>query len=405
MKGQKIHIFLIFALVFSTIFLGYFYTKTSRDLAELRAKYEVLQKQYSELNGSYQALLEDYESLKSEYSSLVRSYKLLHQNYTSLKSEYYVLSAKYDYLNRIYQALLEDYEALNADYIALKSEYNSLSKSYELLHQSYTTLKSKYQTLLTEYDSLNQSYYIVLKTLEKWKLLHIGTTLETYYDYVRANVVSIGFIPVSEERWYLFPGYYNLSVQFAAKIAAHDAGNLYWPSLEEGSRYYEYSGEYSYQTAYKILKTALILANVTVFDSDTEKIDKILRFVSSVVHYEHRLIDHMWFPTETLTFRSGDCTSFSILVAALLEMSGVKSAIGFFENDEGDKHAMVLIHLKDLEGYSYYYYSDLTDWGLTAGRWIIVEPQFSSLSEQEQFQESWIPQWNLIAVAEVPYGP
>jgi len=38
---------------------------------------------------------------------------------------------------------------------------------------------------------------------------------------------------------------------------------------------------------------------------------------------------------------------------------------------------MVLVHLEDLLGYHYWYYSDLTDKGLKEGRWIIIEPQMT----------------------------
>ena len=81
------------------------------------------------------------------------------------------------------------------------------------------------------------------------------------------------------------------------------------------------------------------------------------------------MLDHMWFPSETLAFRSGDCTSFSILAASMFEAVGIKSAIGFFRNNRGEYHAMVLVHLNDLGSYNYYYYyynNDLTSYGLMA---------------------------------------
>jgi hypothetical protein len=129
-----------------------------------------------------------------------------------------------------------------------------------------------------------------------------------------------------------------------------------------------------------------------------------MKFTNSLVHYEHKLIDHMWFPTETLTFRSGDCTSFSILESSLFEMVGIKSAVGFFRNSQGEGHAMILVHLDSLGGYRYYYYPDLTSYGLSTGQWIIIEPQYYSLSQQQSKQDQWIPQWRLVAAAEVSYG-
>ncbi|MEM2613599.1 MAG: hypothetical protein QXO15_05140 [Nitrososphaerota archaeon] len=396
------------------------YDELSKSYIGLENRYESLESEHELLNTRYKSLQEDYNNLSHRYSSLELKYSILQSNYNDLNSRHQRLEADYkslwkDYieLNRSYRILAEEYEVLNveyqtlrSDYTALASKYRSLSESYITLQQSYATLQLQYEELSVEFKEVSSAYRAVSSELETWRVLHIGTTLETYYDYVRANVFSIlGLIPVAEERWYKFPSYYKLSVQFAAQMAAHDVGNCYWPNLKCESEYYEYTGEYSYKTASSILRYALNLANVNVRDSATVKIDKILRFISSIVHYEHRLIDHMWFPTETLTFRSGDCTSFSILASALFEMAGIKSAIGFFENANGDGHAMVLVRLESLDGYSYYYYSDLTGLGLTAGKWIIIEPQFRSLSEQEESQDSWIPQWKLIAAAEVPYGP
>jgi len=76
----------------------------------------------------------------------------------------------------------------------------------------------------------------------------------------------------------------------------------------------------------------MTLAGISSSDSDVTNIDKVLAFINSDVHYESRLLDHMWFPCETLTFHSGDCTSFSILAAAMFEEAGIKTAIGFYYN-------------------------------------------------------------------------
>ena len=60
---------------------------------------------------------------------------------------------------------------------------------------------------------------------------------------------------------------------------------------------------------------------------------------------------------------SGDCDDFAILVSALFELVGLDSGIVFLTNDEGDGHAMSLLH------------DDLGDYGFQAGNWIIIEPQ------------------------------
>jgi len=325
------------------------------------------------------------------YINLNIRYNELRSNYTSLEYEYRALS-------KTHISLLINYTRLDEEHQVLINDYTELSKNY-------ADLDGAYETLLSDYDNLSAEYTTLQFTLETWEQLHIGTTLETYYDYVRANVVTLGGHPLGEEEWWSYPDYYELSVEFAAHEAAHDAGNLYWPSLENGSHYYEYTGEYSYETSSKILQNVLLMSKINPYDNNVTKIDKIMRFVGSVVSYEYKLIDHMWFPAETLAFRSGDCTSFSILESALFEMLGIKSAIGFFKNSEGEGHAMVLVHLDDLGEYGYRYYSDLTSYGLSAGKWIMIEPQYHSLSEQETNQDSWMPQWNILVAAEVDYGP
>ena len=164
-----------------------------------------------------------------------------------------------------------------------------------------------------------------------------------------------------------------------------------------------YAGEYSYETSSRIMDEAMSMVNVSVSDSSTVKIDKVLAFIYQNVFYENRLLDHMWFPCETLTFRSGDCTAFSILAASMFEDAGIKSAVGFFSNSSLGGHAMVLVRLDDLGLYDYWYYGDLTSYGLASGKWIIIEPQFGSISEQAA-NLNWIGYWDLDACAEVPYG-
>ena len=237
-----------------------------------------------------------------------------------------------------------------------------------------------------------------------WRSLNVGTALETYYDYVRANSYSSGLGLVDEGEWRTLPNYYDLSVSFAVELASHDIGNCWWPALEAASGYHNRTGEYSYQTSSRIMDQAMALSGISSSDSEVTKIEKVLSFTNSFVHYEDRILDHMWFPCETLTFRSGDCTSFSILATALLERAGIEAAIAFFANSTIGHHAMVLVHLDNLGPYRYWYYEDLTDRGLTSGKWIIVEPQCTSLLGQ-QSRLDWIGYWDLVACSEVPGGP
>lgn len=334
----------------------------------LRQTIDSLSSQIANVQSDYQSLLMDYSSLEQENTNLT-----LHV------------------------------ESLSSQLSSLNAEYTSLQREHSFLQSDYFTLSLNYTRLDRDHEVLKGQYVELQTTLQTWEQLHIGTTLETYYDYVRANVMTIGGYPLGEEEWWMYPDYYEDSVWLAACMAAHDVGNLYWPSLE--TEYLDTTGEYSCYSAQDMLERLLDMCEINLNDDHVNKIDKILGFVNSIITYETRLVDHMWFPTETLTFRSGDCTSYSILVAALLEMVDIKSAIGFFLNDQGDGHAMVLINSETLGEYKCWYFQDLTDHGLSSGRWIIIEPQYSSLSEQETYQDEWIPQWDLEVAAEVKYGP
>ena len=56
---------------------------------------------------------------------------------------------------------------------------------------------------------------------------------------------------------------------------------------------------------------------------------------------------------------------------------------------------MVLVHLDELEVSNYLSFSDLAQYGLNEGRWIIIEPQ-----DPIDWQDlEWIEQWNLLVAA------
>ncbi|MEM3403965.1 MAG: hypothetical protein QXJ17_05490 [Nitrososphaeria archaeon] len=373
-NGTRIMVVVLVILVASTSFTTFLYL-------DYRSKYESLNENYGVLQSRYEIMQRNYSSIKEDFKSVIEEYSALRSSYDALQASHITLQDGYDRLRSDYSNLSTQYNRLQDSYSNLTLHYDQLVIQYNELQHKFDSLATSHKNLESNYADLSAQYAVIEHDLSTWKQLHIGTTLETYYDHVRANVLTIGGYPLGEERWWLFPDYYEISVNLAAEMAAHDAGNLYWPNLESESEYYSYVGEYSYQTANRILSRALALANVTYTDNTIIRIDKIMKFTSSIVHYESRLIDHMWFPTETLTFRSGDCTSFSIIGAALFEMVGIKSAIGFFKNSEGEGHAMILIHLDDLEEYRYYYYPDLSSLGLSKGKWIIIEPQFNSLYE------------------------
>jgi len=330
--------------------------------------------------------------------SNIYTYTTLQNQITLLSNEKNNLQTQVNTLTNVIKESAITIKALNTTYQDYKSthrfsdsEYISLKEVYDIYRSAHSHLDSDYDALLAQYNAIASS-----------QSLYIGTTLETYYHYVRLNYLTVTGATMDEAKWHDYPNYYSISVKFAASLASHDIGNCYWSSLESGCNYYTYAGEYSYQTSSRIMQSAMSIAGISSSDSSVTKIQKVLAFVHSFVHYETKLLDHMWFPTETLTFRSGDCTSFSILASAMFEEVGIKSAVAFFTNSTLGGHAMVLVHLDDLGGYGYYYYRDLTSYGLTSGKWIMIEPQCASLDEQHS---RWFAYWSIVACAEVPYGP
>ncbi len=274
----------------------------------------------------------------------------------------------------------------------LQINHNSLQNSYDSLAAINHDLSKETQELETEYASLSENFDALKLEYDVECFLRIGNSLESYYDYLRQELG-----PTGTEYWRQQPDpdYWQTSVDFAANLALHDLRRIYWPSIEED--YYDAIGEYSYDTAYTKINELLDIIDITLQDSATTKISKILAFINTYIHYEREVNDVFLAPVETLGFKSGDCDDFSILASALLDEVGVESAIGFFVNDLDQYHAMVLVNLNELEGYGNYYYSDLTHQGLDAGKWIIIEPQATI---DNQFTP-WVDQWNLITASEI----
>lgn len=215
--------------------------------------------------------------------------------------------------------------------------------------------------------------------------LRIGNSLFSYYEIIREEFGS-SFTSIDD------------LCKFSAQLALHDLHRLSWTSIEE--EYGETVGEESYEQAYIKLSKAYEYCEIKQSDTDTEKIERILDFVSWYVDYEPEIDDSQRAPVETLSLRSGDCDDFTILVSALFEMAEIESAIGFFENEAEEAHSMVLIHVDELVGYRYWRYENLTSLGLPEGDWIKIEPQAPL---DEQADEEWMSQWSLKMAVEVDY--
>ncbi|MCS7138717.1 MAG: transglutaminase-like domain-containing protein [Crenarchaeota archaeon] len=272
-----------------------------------------------------------------------------------------------------YSTLLSEYQELYSEAYSLKSEKNSLLLLVNRLEGEISSLKESYDTLLLRYQ-----------TSETLRINHL---IADYYDEVR----SLAGAPFRRNRG----SNYFEQVKFMAELARHSLGRAQWPVLE--GRFYEVSGEQSYIMAMRKMGEVFRLIDIRDTDNYVRKVEKILKFIKSNIHYVKDYDNVFLAPLETLTFRSGDCDDYAILAASLFEMAGIPSAIGIFTNGTAD-HAMVLLRLDSLSPYGFHYYQDLTNIGLSPGKWILIEPQ---VTIEWQYDPKWFNQWKLQAAVEV----
>jgi len=343
----------------------------------LQSQYNSLQSNYNSLQSQYNSLQSNYSNLELEYNSLQNKYGILNNSYTSLQFEYSNLQSNYTQLNNSYNSLQSDYNGLESQFNLLQSNYTGLQNDYNALQSNYNSLQSNYNSLQGDYNNLNNEYdtledqYITLETnyntlnanFNIESTMRIGHLLSDYYEVIRKN-----YMPV----------YKQDKVDFAAEIAGHGLGRIYWPAYED--EFYDASytayGNYihSYTEAYDELVEVKNLIGINSYDSDVTKVKKILDFIVDNIHYEGDMDDNFLGPMETAGLKSGDCEDFSILAGALFEMAGIESAIAFGYTS-GGYHAYLLVQMEDLGSYDCWYYDDLTGYGLSPGKWVIIEPQ------------------------------
>lgn len=202
--------------------------------------------------------------------------------------------------------------------------------------------------------------------------------------------------------WWKLHGNFQDEVNFAASLAKHGIGAMYWSYLET-SYQYRSGGTYSKNDALKILDDVLFSAHAIGIDydqdSDYEKIKKILNFFSIHIDSEHDFSQSLRAPAETIGLGSGDCDDFAILASAAFARVGINSAIMFVVNEERTyTHAMVLIQSEEV--LPLWYYSDLSEFGLPNGKWWIIEPQFSLAGQKRPL----VAEWTIEATALVKYS-
>jgi hypothetical protein len=295
---------------------------------------------------------------------------------------------KYD-LSKRYNNLDQDWQNR---YSSLENEHDNLTNLYSNMVDQYDDLSNNYTDLMTQYNELEGEYGIVSEVLEQYARFPIDHLMIMTYSEIRKQVQP-EYTP-----WYGSYNYDQKSMDYAALVCAHDLARRYWPDIE--NVYYNIKGTHLYDDAYQKIIEALDMIGISAADTNTDKIEKILQFTTSNIEYQSDFNNEFLFPLETLTFSSGDCDDFSILAATLFEAAGIESAIGFFENEsENVAHCMVLVNLPDLVNYGYWYYSDLTIWDLSSGKWIILEPQRTI---ELQHEENIVEKWTITAAAEIP---
>lgn len=274
-------------------------------------------------------------------------------------------------------------ERLRAEMEDLISERDSLLEERDLLEEKLKAMEEEKAALSSRVEELEEA----LSQYTAEEALRIGNNLTSYYDAIRARYGLGG----EEYGRGEYPG-----VEFAAKLAYHDLGNPCWPKIEE--EFYEDLRVHSHEAAWRRLERALSLAGVDAEIDTVGRVERILSFLHDYVIYQGEVDEVIRAPVETLSLGSGDCDDYSTLAAALLEAVGVESAVAIFKDAEENYHYMVLIHLNDLGIYNYTYYDDLTTYGLSPGRWIVIEPQY--LIERQGYLQ-WFNRWSLEAAAEV----
>ena len=322
---------------------------------------EELDIQIAALQGQNRLISDQLADLEESLLSSQESYSSLYEVYTTI--------------SELYSSLQGTYEELNQQYISLQGEHSDLEVDYASLEASYSNLYTSYSNLLAGLDDLDDD-------LAYYKLVNLDSLAHDYYETLR------------EKKTPLYPSWQQ-NVNFMSYMSMHDRGAYHWSDLD--STYYSYHSTYRYSEARQTLISVLGYAGVTSSDTSVQKITKILAFVNDKVDYDYDMRERFFTPTETLSSGTGDCEDYSILVSSLFELAGIQSAVAGFTNSAGAGHAMVLVRLSSLGGYGHYYYDSLTGYGLSSGKWIMIEPQATIAYQQ---QSSWFEQWGLEAAAE-----
>jgi hypothetical protein len=324
----------------------------------------------------------------SIYSQKIQEEERLNSNINLLISNLEEKNATIFDINKQYTDLTDSYNSLLSSYTSLTTEKKELQSQLTYEKNKYTQLTSQFDQLKTQNNELLEENKISNATiiyLQEKAAFQLGNSLDSFYDLVRNDYGLNG------DR---YGNNYIMRDQFAASLASHDLGKNTWPNIE--TSFFIATNQHSYELSKNKLDYFIQLCEINETDTPSLKIDKILDKVNQFIVYQSDVVDVYRSPVEVLDLKSGDCDDYSILVAALFERVGIDSAVGTFENDNHDLHAMVLIRLDDVD-FEYWFWDNLTDYGLQSGRWIHIEPQ-RTIEEQGNHD---MDQWTLISTCEI----
>jgi hypothetical protein len=359
---------------------------------QLQSENEELQETNAELLVQYQELsdqkdeLEEVNSLlENQYSALATQYSILFDDLNNSEKEKSELQENYSALNIEFQLILGQYEMLLVNYSQLQNEFSELTSNYSTVNSDYLELLADYDRLLSRYQELEEVCDLFIGIYDYNVLTRLDSLANDYYETIRSEKLNL----------------FTDKCLFYSRLSRHDRGAYIWSDLD--AIYYEktYTSQsptnlHRYDEAMDVLIQVISIIGINDTQTPVEKIKLILDFIDRKIVYNHDMSDEPFAPTETLSSGTGDCEDFSILASCLFEIVGIQSAVArFTDGDSG--HVMVLVHLSNLGGYGHYYYSDLTNFGLSSGEWIIIEPQ-NTIAWQDD--ASWIPQWEITDAVE-----
>ena len=144
--------------------LGLMYGQANA-IEDVKSKLEAAKGQYSGLEGTYAATLEDMENTQGQFDDLFSDYGSLSTNYGDLQGTYDALSGTYGELEGTHNATKDqlgkkagEYDTLSGLYDTLTNNYGTVSDDYNAAIGSLGELQGNYDTLSQDQSALQGTY-------------------------------------------------------------------------------------------------------------------------------------------------------------------------------------------------------------------------------------------------------